>query len=108
MKAQTNQLLRKIIREELKKVNENDFLEPEFSDEGEDKYYDGDKWGKYYLNNIGLIAWARDAKHLYEELNDGTRGQFINGGDVQDLLFTLEQLKDTLDELVEGISNDIG
>ena len=74
-----------------------------------EKFYSHDGWNVEYLEEIGLMQILADFAKFRYELDSCVRGSsFMSGNTPNALLETLSELKEELEDIYQGIRNEIG
>lgn len=86
-------------------INEHDWDDERY--EGEDgPFIKDDGWDEDALEEVGLIDWIKNVERLAYEVRNARRGSYGVSGDTAEFLISdLEELKETLDGVIESMQD---
>ena len=90
-----------------RKLNEHDWDDERY--EGENlPFTDDDGWDEESLEEVGLIDWLDNVQRLQYEILNARRGSYGVSGDTAEFLVRdLEELKESLEGIIESIQDEL-
>jgi len=90
-------------------------MSDDFDEEDEDDediqsgaFIDNDGWDEEALEDVGLIYWLDTVERVSYEIRNARRGSYgINGDRAEDLIQTLEEIKDSLDDVLDRMHEEL-
>lgn len=90
-----------------RRINEHDWDEERY--EGENgPFINDDGWDEEALEEVGLIDWMENVQRIQYEILNARRGSYgISGTTAEYLVGDLEELKRSLEAIIENIQDEL-